>query len=115
MKLKSLKTTAAERKAREKESCKPCGPGSTDSYPYGTCIRLDKDALKKLGLNLASFKAKGRVSVTAVGYVKSIRFHEGESYDSNELEIQLTELGIEKDDKGSALDAVNEALKEVNS
>lgn len=107
--LKSLKLSKEDAKKRsEPAPYQSEGP----RYPYGTCIRLEKEALKKMGLKLRDFKAKDGVRVEAVGYVKSIRTAEGETYDNTELEIQLTKLGVEQQPR-SALEAVSRGIKEA--
>lgn len=108
MQLKSLKLSKEESKKRAEPQSSSDGP----KYPYGTCITLEKEALEKLGISLRDFKAKDGVRVEAVGYVKSIRTAEGETYGSTELTIQLTKLGVEKREK-TALDAVSRGIKEA--
>ena len=111
MQLKSLKISKAEAKEKSEAMCK--GPGDGSRYPYGTCINLDKDALEKLGINVRDFKAKDGIRVEAVGFVKSIRSSEGDTYESSSLELQLTSLGVEKKAK-TAVDAVSRGVKEAN-
>jgi len=107
VKLKSLKLSKSESKAAG-PCCdtKPSGP----RYPYGTCIRLDKEALAKLGLKVKNFTVGEDVTVEAVGTVKSLRSSEGTDYDSSEVEIQLEELGVE----ASALEAMDKGIKEAD-
>lgn len=114
MKLTSLKITKAERAAKQKacEKVSPCGPGD-ESYPYGLCIRLDKDALEKLGLKPSQFKAGDAVEVMARGSIKSTRTVEGSNYDTSEVEIQIESLGVEKQAK-SALAAVERGIKDAS-
>jgi hypothetical protein len=107
----SMKISKAERDKRN-EPCKI--GGESPSYPYGTCLRLEKEALAKLGLKLTGLKVGEKFSVTAVGEVKSLRHSEGHSYDSNEVEIQLTSLGLEKKASGSSLAAIEKGIKEAS-
>jgi hypothetical protein len=110
MKLVSMKVSKAEREKRS-EPCKIESP----SYPYGTCLRLEKEALAKLGLKLTGLKVGDKFVVQAVGEVKSLRHSEGHSYDSNEVEIQLTTLGLEKQASGSSLAAIEKGIKEAGN
>lgn len=114
MKLKSLKITAAERKAREKRMNKPIGPGGSSEYPYSTCLRLDKDALEKLGIDPSDFDINDVVRVEAVAFVKALRSSKGDSYDDTTLEIQLTSLGIERDEKESTRAALERGIKQAS-
>ena len=114
MKLKSLKVTAAERKAREKKSNKPCSIGGSNDYPYGLCVRLDKESLEKLSLDPNDFDIEQPVLIEAKGFIKSMRSSKGDSYDDTSLEIQLTSFGIESDEKESARSALERGIKEAS-
>ena len=74
-----------EKKAREKMAALPSP--SIDEYPWGCRITLDGDAMKKLGLKPADFKAGQRVKVEAVGKVVEIasRQTEGSNTDGNRM------------------------------
>lgn len=91
MKTVSLKLSPKEKK-EELAEYKPKAP----EYPWGSCIRLDKDEMKKLGIDLsdaaegATFTMAGKCKI--VGYSMSKR-EGGEDYAS--VELQITDLGLE--------------------
>jgi hypothetical protein len=104
VKLKSLKITAAERKAKNAKYDKLSIPGSTDEYPYGLCLSLEEAALEKLGLDPTDFDIDQTVKVQAVGFVKRISSSKGDMYDRSTLEVQLTKLALEPESTSDALD-----------
>jgi hypothetical protein len=110
MKLTSMKRTAAEKKAQENRY-KTISPSSGEDYGYGLCIQLDKSALEKLGLKPSSFDVGDSVSFEGVGTIKALRQDKSSSYDSSNVEIQITKLGVEG---GSATDAVDRALDDMD-
>src|SRR5688572_29110657 len=108
MKLTSMKRTAAEKKDRER----PMAPAhyGGDDYGYGLCISLDKSALEKLGIKPSSFDVGDEVSFEGRGTIKALRQDKSNSYDSQNVEIQITNLGIEA---GSAEDAVSRGISKA--
>lgn len=83
-----------------------------DPYPYSTRICLDKHVMDKLGVSPKDFKVGQVVTLEAICTVKSLRMVEGKDYDTNEIELQMTSVGIEN--KGKTMkEAVNEAVKET--
>lgn len=113
-KLTSMKITAAERKAREKEYSKPIGPGG-DVYPYGLTIRLENDSLEKLDMSSLPKTGK-KVRVTALCSVISTReeksSHGGRDERRRSLELQIEQLALSTE-PGSAVEAVDDALKDA--
>lgn len=103
-----LVSTKREEKKRDTKM-EVCAP---DPYSYSTRLCLDKDMLKKLGLSPRDFKAGDNVTVEAKGHIKSTKMVEGKDYDSNEVEIQITKLGVEKA-PGSLTDAVSNGIKDA--
>ena len=110
MKQVAMKRTAAEKKAQEKRYDKPMA-SSGDDYGYGLCIQLDKSALEKLGLKPSSFDVGDEVEFEGRGTIKALRQDKSSNYDSSNVEIQITKLGLEG---GSAVDAVDSALEELD-
>lgn len=108
MKLVSTKRTPKEQKKRD-SSMKVCG--MDDPYPYNTRLSLDKDVLDKLDVSPKDFKVGQKVTVQAVAVVKSLRMVEGKDYDTNEVELQIQEIGIEKKADSTLKDAVSAAMK----
>lgn len=79
-----------------KEAEKPATAPSVDQprFPYGLCIRLDEQSIKKLGWKDLP-KAKTPVTIEAKGVVVSTRISEGAEYSSMGVEIQITHLGVD--------------------
>lgn len=68
-----------------------------EEYPYGLCIRLDDDSLKKLGLeNLPELGAEMKLSAIVVVKGKSMSEHENHKHKS--LELQITEMDLKAKD-----------------
>lgn len=108
MKLISLARSKKERE--EHYSCKPSkieGP----SYSYGTCLRFEKEELKKLGLSVEGLKVGTKFTISAIGEVKSVNQSSGPHNDSASVEIQVTKIGLEK--KAATFD-IDKAIKEAN-
>lgn len=112
-KLTSMKITKAERKAREEKYSKPIELGG-DVYPYGLTVRLDQQALEKLGIK--SLPKTGRkVRLEAVCSVTSTRDEKragpgGANHDRN-MELQIEDLAVHLE-ATSAEEAVDDALKD---
>lgn len=62
------------------------------SYGYGTCIQLDDEQVKALGID--KLTAGSKVKITAFGVVESARVEVGEAKDDSApyLSIQLTDM-----------------------
>lgn len=86
----NMKMSADERKEYLGEATASEGP----TYPYGLCINLDDDALKKLGLT--EMPAVGtEVMVMAKAVVKGTSAHarDGEM-DHRSVEMQITDMEL---------------------
>lgn len=90
-KMVSMKIDPKEREARYAEASKPSeGP----AYPYGLCLHLDDEAMKKLAMKELP-KVGKQVLVYALADVVSVR--ESESLvggNSQSVELQITDLSI---------------------
>jgi len=68
----------------------------TPRYPYGTTLRFDEDLIKEL--DISELTVGDEVVVYGVAKVTSKSEHssqsEGSDYNSSEIEIQMTEVGI---------------------
>lgn len=102
MKLTSLKLPKGKKSSSIDKSV-----ADSPSYPYGTELRLDDKALTKLKMKTP--KVGRKVFVGAEGVVTSVSERDGAYGKDRDVCIQLTKLVIEQD-KGTAVDAVNEAL-----
>lgn len=109
MKLVSTKRTEADKKAEKAKYDKPCGTIGGDDYPYSSRLSLDKDVLKKLGISPKDYKVGQKICVEIEASVRSLRQTEGKDYDTNEIELQIEKIGLEK--KSSSLkDAVSNGI-----
>jgi hypothetical protein len=87
----------------ENSTAMPVEGSSKEEYPYGLCIRLGKEELKKLGITQPP-SVGSKMTITAAVYVKSTSAYEyaGEDKDMS-VELQITDMEIgEAQDKGDA-------------
>jgi len=81
-------------KEREKRYAEMSQPSDGPAYPYGLCLRLDDEAMKKLGMEKLPTVGK-QVLVYALADVVEVR--ESESVvggSSQSMELQITDLAI---------------------
>jgi len=94
MKLISMKRTRAEKK----ENIEPCAPSSTlssvEEYPYGLEIRLEKESLKKLGIDVDDVAIGRKVHIEAVAKITNLNKSVSMSNDSSSMSIQITDMSI---------------------
>lgn len=91
MKLKNMKMSKAEAKAEVMPAM------DAPEYPYGLCLRLDKEQLVKLGIK--SFPGIGEsVEIEAKATVKGVNISSGQGGDYASVELQITDLALDTDD-----------------
>lgn len=92
MKLVDMKLPKAEPdKAVEASSV----GGESPRYPYGLCLRLDADALAKLGLGKALPEVGAVMTISARAVVASVSQHESQDGGANQnVELQITGLAV---------------------
>lgn len=73
-------------------------PEGGPQYPWGLTVRLEKESLDKLGIDLADYSLGDIINLTAKCCVKELRQSEGEGDQSKTVELQITDMGIEKED-----------------
>lgn len=90
MAMVNMKMNASERK----EYDSPELSSEQSEYPYGLCIRLDDDALKKLGMT--ELPAVGtEVMVMAKAFVKSTSAYARNGEDGHrDVELQMTDIEL---------------------
>ena len=75
------------------------GPGGAmpeaPAYPYGLCLHLDQDSVKKLGLSVDPKMVKQDVLLTAKAYVKRVEKSADEQETRAFLDLQITDLAVE--------------------
>jgi hypothetical protein len=90
MKMVSMKLS---KKEAEKMAGAPV-EAETPDYGYGTCLRLDKEQIGKLGLGKPA--GGDEYTLTAKVFVKEVSVTDradGEGYES--MELQVTDMGLE--------------------
>ena len=84
---------------KEKEESSECRSICDDSkYPYGLCLNLDTETLKKLGIKDLP-ETGGEFKIIAKAVVKST--HQSESLEGNtykSLELQITDMAVKYED-----------------
>jgi hypothetical protein len=98
-KMVSMANTPAEVKKDAAMMSAPVSMPSGPKYPYGLCISLDDDCLKKLGLD-GDMPAVGEViHFTAIAKVTSASMNDRETTDGGSeqccrIELQITDMGV---------------------
>lgn len=110
MKQVNMAYTKAELK--ERNSPKACAVYEGSKYPYGLCLNLDNDVLKKLGLkDLPKPGTKMQLTATVAVTSSSLnRRSDGE--DNRRLELQIEKMGLAKGSDG-AIAALEDGMKEA--
>ena len=94
MKPVSLKKTAADRAEDQREMTADFKP---PEYGYGTCLSLDNDLLKKLGLDVSKLSVGDKFNLVGSASVKAVSSSEREGGKARmSLELQVTDLGLER-------------------
>ena len=101
MKFVDMKFTKEELKKRDKDNKVTEVPsmGEREIFPYGLELRLDEDAIKKLGINVKSFAAGDVVQIGGIAKVQEIRDVDRISGSRQSMELQVTSIGVEKKTK----------------
>lgn len=106
--MKSMKTTAAERKAK-REKYDTCKPIDGDVYPYGLTVRLEDESMEKLALKSLP-KTGSKMILMAEVTITSTESRDSEEGGKREsMSLQITAMELKP--KGSAKDAVDAAIK----
>lgn len=108
----SMAYTAAEKKERNKKMDNPCMPSSGPDYPYGLCLNLDDEHLKKLGIKSLpdvgdTMTVEATVKVTSVSQNSSER-----GSNSRRVELQITKMSLEQGE-GSMEEAIGNAIDDA--
>ena len=93
MKLISMKRTKTEKKGNI-ETCAPCDSSSVEEYPYGLEIRLEKESLKKLGIDVDDIAIGRKVIIEATAKVTNLNKSISASNDSSSMSIQITDMAV---------------------
>lgn len=108
-KLVSMKITPAEMKKRQ-EPAETIGGGDRPAYPYGLSVRLDDDALEKLGIGEDLPEAESvMVLIAKVEVTSASSIDRAGGGKSRSVELQITDLCLEE---GNPKDAAKALYKE---
>lgn len=106
MKLVSMKRTAADKKAREKEMNKPLGYGESDDIPYGLRVDLDHEALKKLGMDSGELPSPGdKMKLHSIAHVGEVSEHKRNGKTERRMTLHLHQMGVEPHSEAEHADA----------
>ena len=108
MKLTDMKRTPAEKKAEKANWNKPI-PADMQDYGYGLRIRLDREALLKLGVKASELNVGDTVTVTAQCEVCEISQNDSTRHKNSNVELQIEKMNL-KTGANSAADAVRKGL-----
>ncbi len=60
-------------KADIKKESRPTPIGEGDKYPYGLEVRLNKDSLNKLGIDVSKYKVGEKIQIIAQANIEDLR------------------------------------------
>lgn len=91
---------------------------SAPVYPWGLCLRLEDDALEKLGLDGEMPTVGDMIHLCAMAKVTSVSANEMEDGNGGKktrccIELQITHLGVEDEDQESA--AIEDAEEQTSA
>jgi hypothetical protein len=94
----SLAKSPAEVKA-DMPMAMPAASTSVNEYPYGCCISLDDECLKKLGLDSDMPSVGEMIHFGAIAKVTSASMHQsvddsGTAKECRRIELQITDMGL---------------------
>jgi len=106
MKLQSMKRTKKEKKEYEETMAVDSMEG--EDYPYGLRIRLEKESLESLGLDVDDFSIGGKVDLVCEAEVVSLSESVNENNSHADVSLQITDLAMKQRPKAKNLrDIVN--------
>lgn len=93
MKTVSLKKSPADRAEEVREMKAEYKP---PEYDYGTCLSLDSDLCKKLGLDATKIKVGEKFNITGQAMIKAVSMSDRDGGKAQtRVELQVTDLGVE--------------------
>jgi len=93
MQLVNMKRTKSE-KEEAKETC--CAPSSSsiEAYPYGLEIRLEKESLDKLDLDVDNIAIGRRLTIEATAKITNLNKSISEENNNSSISLQITDMAI---------------------
>lgn len=107
MKQVSLKRSKTEQKGPEVAK-----NIARDEFSYGTRVSLGKDELKNLGMKPSDFEIGSTFELEATVKVTRVSASQSDDYNSADVELQITHIGLEAADSGVE-DAIGKAIEEA--
>jgi len=116
-----MKLVDLERPKKTKEELKkerqPINVTNEDRYPYGTCLRFEKEEIEKIQA-LETIKADQEVSITATGFVKVVEVTDASAKSAyprsrKSVEIQITQVAVEPKTNKKAEQMTNEEYRQM--
>ncbi|MBI5520215.1 MAG: hypothetical protein HY916_09160 [Desulfovibrio sp.] len=101
-------------KKGEKDKCGELCTNAADApkYPWGLTLRLDDEAIKKLGLDIKNFNTDTVVTITAKAECTEMREEDRQSSGkSQSLSFQITDMAISREGKDAFADGWDAAGK----
>jgi hypothetical protein len=71
-------------------------------YSYGTRISLDKETIGKLGIDISKIKVGDNATASVKMEVVSVRQEAGKDYNSESIELQITDIDMGKFGKSAS-------------
>lgn len=100
-----VKSMAQKPEEKREEQAEVAAEAQRPRYPYGLCVRLDEEAIEKLGWSdLPKVGAKCKLEAKAV--VISVQNMEGLQHSMMSVELQITDLGVEVGGGKASVDAL---------
>ena len=110
-KLVDMKYTAAEKKEESKEMSAPVGSNMPD-YPWGLCLDLNDESLKKLGISTLP-EVGDEYHLIGVAKVTRLSSSASETYSEDSMSLQICFLQlVHEDEKPDEKESASEENKE---
>lgn len=114
MKLTSMKRTKSEK--TENQASEVVVDSSEEDYPYGLEIRMEKESLDKLGLDIDNFSINTKVDIVCQAEVTHLSESVSSDNSHSSASFQITDMAIEVRPKAEKLkDIINLAKSELLS
>jgi len=91
MNLTSMKQT----KETSPEEVAPISTSDSE-YPYGLEVRLEKESLAKLGMDVSDFSIGGTVDMVCQAEVTTLNESAGKGGDYSSISIQITDMALKQ-------------------
>lgn len=94
---------------KDKKDAKESPEMDKNDYPWGLRVDLDKDSVKRLGLDISKMKVGGKMSLSAEVEVSGIHSDVTVRGEENErVDLQITSMALDKKKKDTMKDEMDE-------